>query len=238
MRFVEPDFGLLSAGEKRKITLLRKDLLSWFGVHGRDLPWRKSRASDYEKICVEVLLQRTRAETVASIYPAFFTRFKFWTDIAEASIPELEAHLKPVGLWRRRALSIKGLATFASNRDGNFPREPSELGKIPGVGQYVMNAILLFQHGARRPLVDVNMARVLERFVKPRKLADIRYDPWLQAAAHWLVQERPIETNWAALDFAAKVCAARAPACGTCPVRGRCDWLGRQLPRQTAPKRS
>jgi A/G-specific adenine glycosylase len=85
-----------------------------------------------------------------------------------------------------------------------------------------MNAILLFQHGARTPLVDVNMARVLERFVRPRVLADIRYDPWLQAACHWLVIERPVETNWATLDFAARVCLARRPVCHTCPTLPRC----------------
>ncbi|MDA7455293.1 hypothetical protein N8844_04470 [Planktomarina temperata] len=59
MRYVEPDFGLLSIGEKRKITNLRKDLLGWFSRYGRNLPWRSARASKFEKICVEVLLQRT-----------------------------------------------------------------------------------------------------------------------------------------------------------------------------------
>lgn len=222
MRFVKPDFGLLSPGEKRKISLLRKDLLAWFSHHGRDLPWRSPSASEFEKICVEVLLQRTRAETVAAIYPAFFARFESWSDIADASIPELEGHLKPIGLWRRRAVSIKGIATYAAKRNGQFPKDPCELGKVPGVGQYVMNAILLFQHGARTPLVDVNMTRVLERFVKPRTLSDIRFDPWLQAASHWLVRMQPVETNWATLDFAAKVCISRHPRCNTCRVASRC----------------
>jgi len=222
MRFVEPDFAVLSRGEKRKISLFRQDLLAWFKEYGRDLPWRRPGASEYEKICVEVLLQRTRAETVAAIYPEFFARFESWSDIAEAPIPELEESLKRIGLWRRRAVSIKGLATYAATREGRFPRDPADLGKVPGVGQYVMNAILLFQHGARTPLVDVNMARVLERFVKPRRLADIRYDPWLQAASHWLVREKPVETNWATLDFAAAVCLARRPRCDVCPIAFRC----------------
>lgn len=66
----EPD--PLTRGEKVKITRLRKDLLTWFDANGRDLPWRRSSASDFEQICVEVLLQRTRAETVAKFYPVFF----------------------------------------------------------------------------------------------------------------------------------------------------------------------
>ncbi len=38
-----------------------------------------------------------------------------------------------------------------------------------------------------RPLLDVNMSRVLERYFGPRSLADIRYDPYLQNLAQRLV---------------------------------------------------
>lgn len=182
--------------------------------------------STFERVCVEVLLQRTRADSVASVYASFFGRFGGWPDIAKASIGELEEHLKPIGLWRRRAISLNGLAIYAAKRDGMFPDDPVELGKVPGVGQYMRNAILLFQHGATMPLIDVNMARVLERFVRPRVLADIRYDPWLQAACHWLVRDKPIETNWATLDFAASVCVARRPACQACQVLPLCRAAG------------
>ena len=170
-------------------------------------------------------MQRTRAETVAGMYHAFFERFRNWSDLADTSTRELEEHLKPIGLWRRRAISIKGLATYAAEHDGHFPIDPRKLGEVPGVGQYVMNAILLFQHGAKRPLVDVNMARVLERFLRPRTLADIRYDPWLQAASHWLVRERAVETNWATLDFGAAICSSREPACAGCLISRHCHYL-------------
>ncbi|WP_135503063.1 hypothetical protein [Roseovarius aestuariivivens] len=226
MRFVEPDFERLSTGEKRKISLLRSDLLDWFAVNGRDLPWRRPAASEFERICVEVLLQRTRAETVAAIYPSFFGTFGCWSDIAGTPLTVLEDHLKPIGLWRRRAMSLSGLATYAAERNGKFPRDPRILGQAPGVGQYVMNAVLLFQHGQEMPLIDVNMARVLERYVRPRALADIRYDPWLQAASHWLVRRHPIETNWATLDFASAICKAQTPICNSCLVRSRCVSRG------------
>lgn len=216
---------VLSTGEKRRLTRLREDLLSWYVAHGRDFPWRRPGAPTYERICVEVLLQRTRAETVAGIYDGFFQRFPGWQVIAGAEIEELQDSLKPIGLWRRRALSIKALATYASEHGGDFPSDEKELGKVPAVGQYVANAILLFQHGLARPLVDVNMARVLERYLRPRRMADIRHDPWLQEACLWLVQcEDPVRVNWATLDFAAKVCRARRPGCIDCEFRGLCNW--------------
>lgn len=216
----------LTRSEKLRITRARATLVAWFADHGRDFPWRSSSASTFEKICVEVLLQRTRAETVAQMYGGFFKRYSGWGQIARAEREELETYLKPIGLWKRRAASIQGLAAYANAHDGVFPSDTGEHAKIPGVGQYVSNAIMLFQHGKARPLLDVNMARVLERVVRPRSLADIRYDPWLQEAAAWLVKhERPEVVNWAVLDYAAAMCTARSPSCDQCRLRRCCSWL-------------
>ena len=220
----------LTRSDKLRITRLRDHLLEWYKVHGRNFPWRRPAASVYEKVCVEVLLQRTRAETVARVYPAFFGRFAGWADIAGASVEELEEHFKPIGLWQRRARSIKGLANYAAERDGLFPDTEAELAQVPGVGQYLANAILIFQHGKPRPLLDVNMVRVIERYVRPRRLADIRYDPWLQQAAHWLVKHEQSElVNWATLDLASALCRPRLPRCEICMLEARCQKVN--LPR-------
>lgn len=227
----------LTRGEKRKLTRLRSDLLKWAGENGRDFPWRSAGASTYERIVVEVLLQRTTASAVANFYPAFVGRFPGWETLAAASPGDLELFLKPLGLWRRRAASLLGLARYAVSVSGEFPRGAASHAQIPAVGQYVSNAISMFQHGAQSPLLDVNMARVIERFVRPRRLADIRYDPWLQAAAHWLVRgEHPARINWAVLDFAAIVCKARTPLCPSCPVNSRCRYFRTRGPREKTRK--
>ncbi|CUX66535.1 hypothetical protein [Agrobacterium genomosp. 13] len=216
----------LRTAEKRKLTLLRADLLCWAADHGRHFPWRNRDAKTYQQIVVEVLLQRTTAAAVARFYNDFFERFASWEDLAVASTEDLEHFLKPLGLWRRRAVSLLGLAKYAAARGGNFPGDSALHRSIPAVGQYVSNAIVMFQHGEATPLLDVNMARVIERFVRPRRLADIRHDPWLQQAAHWIVRgASPEQVNWAVLDFAALICKARKPACPNCPVRERCNYL-------------
>lgn len=220
-----PSADPLTRGEKRKLSLLRSDLLSWSGEHGRDFPWRQQSASTYNKVVVEVLLQRTTASAVAKFYPHFIARFPNWSSLAEAQPGDLESLLRPLGLWRRRANSLLGLARYAASVGGQFPRAAKEHVGIPAVGQYVSNAIAMFQHGRCAPLLDVNMARVVERHVRPRRLADIRHDPWLQDAAHWLVRsENPALVNWAILDFAAVVCKARNPSCPTCPLNSRCNY--------------
>jgi A/G-specific adenine glycosylase len=214
----------LTTPEKRKLTRLRGALLAWWAEHGEAFPWRRSGASVYERVCVEVLLQRTRRETVSAIYADFFERFPDWHALASCAEEELGQYLRPLGLWRRRVASLGALARYADEHRGAFPSTEKELARVPAVGQYVGNAILLFQHGKPRPLVDVNMARVVERFLRPRRLADIRHDPWLQSAAAWLVRSSPVETNWAVLDFAAKVCRARTPRCKECPLARQCSF--------------
>lgn len=221
----------LTRAEKVKLTRLSRDLARWAKTSGRDYPWRQNEAGTYEKIVVEVLLQRTTAAAVSRFYPAFVERFPGWQELANASPGDLEEFLRPLGLWRRRAASLLGIARYAAANGGKFPSDPVEHVQIPAIGQYVSNAVLMFQHGKAAPLLDVNMARVLERVVRPRRLADIRYDPWLQAAAKWFVRgPLPSETNWAALDFAALVCKARRPLCETCPANHYCAFFRGMTP--------
>ena len=60
------------------------------------------------------------------------------------------------------------------------------------------------------------MARLLERYFGERKMADIRYDPYLQKLSYKVVKhERAKKINWAILNFAALVCKPK-PKCDYC----------------------
>lgn len=124
---------------------------------------------------------------------------------------------------------MRALAREMAVLRGRFPQDREEIEKLPGVGQYVANAALLFCHGQPEPLLDVNMARVLERVYGPRRLADIRYDPYLQSLARRVVRsKRAREINWALLDLAALVCVIGTPKCGLCPVATLCSYYAEQ----------
>jgi A/G-specific adenine glycosylase len=208
----------------------RRRLLAWFSGNGRDFAWRRKSAPLYRLIVTEALLQRTRAETVNAFYHQFFRRFPSWTALAQVTERELQGHLKPIGLWKRRAASLRKLALEMASRKGRFPRTREDIETLPGVGQYVANAIILFAHRGREPLLDVNAARVLERHFGPRHLADIRCDPYLQRLAKLVVgSEQAIRLNWALLDLAATICRRRDPFCDRCPVSDTCaDYATRR----------
>lgn len=172
------------------------------------------------------MLQRTRAETVAGFFETFIGWYPSWKRLAEAKESEIGKIIQPIGLWKRRAITFKQLAMVMAKRNGRFPRIRVELEALPGVGQYIANAILLLCHGEAQPLLDANMARVLEQVFGPRKLADIRYDPYLQELALKVVQcKRAKEMNWAILDLAATICLPRNPRCDICPLESMCCWV-------------
>ena len=210
--------------EEQKIKYFRQRILSWYKHEKRDFPWRSKDCNTYQIIIGEILLQRTRAEVVAKFFPKFINKYSSWESLGASDERDLEEFLRPIGLWHRRAIALNSLAKAVLQRGGELPDTRVGLESLPAVGQYITNAILTICHGKKEPLLDVNMARLLERFFKPRTLADIRYDPYLQDLSRKVMScKRAKELNWAILDFAALVCKARKPVHGACSVRNKCS---------------
>jgi A/G-specific adenine glycosylase len=94
------------------------------------------------------------------------------------------------------------------------------------MGQYIINAYLLLVKDLPVPLLDVNMARLLERYFGPRKLADIRFDQYLQQLSKRIVDHSESKLlNWAILDYSAMICKSRKPACSTCIIKEECKYI-------------
>lgn len=213
------------ASEKASLPILRQLLIEWFDSHQRPFPWRSSSCTTFEKVVTEVLLQRTKAEAVARIYPYFFSKYQNWDSIAEADIVEIQEVIRPLGIWEVRSDVLKKLSSEIIAVQGVLPSARADIEKLTGVGQYVANAIELLVFGRNAPLLDSNMARVMERIFRPRKLADIRYDPWLQSICKEVVaSERSVQLNWAILDLGALVCRPRNPRCYECPLSVACNF--------------
>lgn len=210
---------------EEKIECFQKKILHWFTYNGRYFPWRKKSVTNYELIISEVLLQRTKAETVSKYLPLFLKKYSSWNKLGEATEQELQEIIKPLGLYKQKGLRLFKLAKELKSKKGRFPKERSQVEKIPMMGQYITNAYELYILKKKVPLLDVNMARLLERYFEPRKLADIRYDSFLQSLAHRVVNhEKSKEINWAILDFAAKVCKAKKPSCDNCMFINNCNF--------------
>ena len=211
--------------ESRDREIVRR-LLSWFADYGRQFPWRDSTIEPWQVLVVEILLQQTRAERIAAFVPTFLADFRSLHALAVTDEPVLAERLATLGLQNRRAGRLIALAGTLLARDGRIPDSKPELESLPGVGPYVAAAYMSTVLQEPEPMVDVNMARLIERLYGPRMLADIRYDPHINRIAHRLIQlaARPKEFNWAVLDLGAAYCKARSPACFGCPLLEVCPF--------------
>ncbi len=200
-------------------------MLEWFNSNRRDFPWRKSVINNYELIISEILLQRTKAETVAKYYHIFFAKYPNWDKIKNASINDLENIFRPLGLYKHRANRIHKIIQEYKEKNGIMPQNTGELLESKLSTLYISSAYELFILEHRAALLDVNMARVLSRFFNPQEFKDVRHDKILQDLAYNVINiKKSKDINWAILDYAALICKASKPKCSDCRLRTRCKF--------------
>jgi DNA (cytosine-5)-methyltransferase 1 len=203
-------------------TTFKQRMASWHRGNGREYPWRGVQ-DPWLVLATEILLRRTRADAVAQLWPRFAKRFPTPRSLLKRE-KEFRELVQPLGLrWR-----VDNLAEVAGIlcRDwaGRVPADRSELMQLPGVGDYVADAVLAFAHRRRAVLVDSNTARIASRmFGLPDKWTSLR-NLTLRAAIHRLGGSTPPSprVNYALLDLGGTICRPRNPRCGQCPVADMC----------------
>lgn len=208
-----------------KNTFLQNELLEWAKYNLREFPWRKDSLSSYELVIAEVLLQRTKASTVSKYYNSFIDEYPNWDSLNNVGKSDLENKLTPLGLYKQKAKRLKALAKYMKNRSVGLPDSRDKLESIPLIGQYIASAVLVYVYDKKEPLLDVNMARLLERYFEPREKVDIRYDNKLHSFANNLVDHPKFKIlNWAVIDFASAICTKTNPDCTNCPLKNKCTY--------------
>ena len=212
--------------EKAKIKYFRNHLLNWFDLNKRDFPWRRIDISNYEIILSEILLQRTKAETVSKYYHSFFKEYPDWQTLSTATFEDLRNILKPLGLYNHRAKRIMNIVDEYKLKHGVLPKNKNELNDSNLSTLYISNAYELFILNKRAPLLDVNMARLLSRFFELKVIKDIRNDKEIYNLSKKVINvKRCKELNWAILDFAALICKSKKPKCQSCILKSRCIFV-------------
>jgi A/G-specific adenine glycosylase len=223
-----PNFELPAGWSGRTLAGLRTRLLNWFDEHQRDLPWRRTTdgARDPYHVWVsEVMLQQT---TVAAVVP-YFGRFV-------AALPDVRAlasadEQQVLKLWEglgyyRRARHLHAAAkSLAAEHKGELPDDPAVWESLPGVGRYILGAVLSQAFDRRLPIVEANSLRVLSR------LFGYRGDPregegkaWVWSAAEAVLPaKRCGDFNQSLMELGALVCAPTSPDCAKCPLAGKCE---------------
>jgi len=172
-------------------------------------------------LVAEILLQRTRAMSVARIWPDLVSRYPDPQSLANATATELEDLLGSLGLLWRIPLLIQ-LAKHVAEH-GGIPKDKSELMKLPGVGEYVASAYLSLHRNKRHSIVDSNVVRWICRLTGNEECgAETRRAKWMLNLAESLTPRTTFKDyNYAVLDLTMNVCK-KTPSCTHCPVSGFC----------------
>jgi A/G-specific adenine glycosylase len=201
----------------------RRQLLTWYRKHGRDLPWRKTD-NPYHILVSEIMLQQTQVDRVLPKYREWLEKYPSFEALAAASPREVTKSWYPLG-YNIRPKRLQSIAREAVTRfGGELPSDHDTLMSFKGIGRYTAGAIRSFAFRERAAILDTNVARVLSRvFLGGGNTKDHARQRQLWALSEALVPHRHVfDFNQALMDFGAMVCSARKPQCVTCPMRRQC----------------
>lgn len=155
-----------------------------------------------------------------------FAHFPTCESLAHASYEDIEEIIRPCGLFRTKARSIKDACLMLCEEYGGvLPDEMDELLKFPGVGRKIANLLLgdIFHKPAI--VADTHMIRICGRLgMYPQKLKDPHKVELIMAE---LVEEsEQSDLCHRIVQFGRDVCSARAPRCDECPISHLCE-MGR-----------
>jgi A/G-specific adenine glycosylase len=201
----------------------RRRLLTWYRVHGRDLPWRRTR-DPYHVLVSEIMLQQTQVDRVIPKYHEWLDRYPTFEALADARRADVVRTWYPLGYnIRPRRLQDIARETVATY-DGTLPEDEERLLAFKGIGAYTAGAVRSFAFGQRAAILDTNIARVLFRvFVARGRPASHAMKKHLWAISNAVLPHRHVfDFNQALMDLGATVCSARKPQCAACPMTSRC----------------
>ncbi|MGA2769168.1 MAG: A/G-specific adenine glycosylase [Candidatus Bathyarchaeia archaeon] len=220
---VESKTADTSYPSKEAVQRYQRNLRQWFSRHGRTFIWR-STTEPYVILLSEVLLQRTQATQVGDNFESILQKFPSLNTLAGSPVHIISHTLRPLGLTKR-ATSLSALAKELVNRfDGEVPKDPDVLVRLPGVGRYIASATACFAYGKRAAIVDTNVIRIFARYFnfksEKRRPQD---DQQIWALAQYLLpRKNAADYNRALIDLAALICKDRKPLCHDCPLEQGC----------------
>jgi DNA (cytosine-5)-methyltransferase 1 len=215
----------LAAGERRvpeqTVTAVRfrHDLLAWHADHSQGHPWRP-RGDPWQVLIGELVLQRATSKDAVRVWARLIEVAPTPATLHENAAKARTA-LLGLGLRRRADLLIKLAAVIVRDCGGVVPENPEDLARLPGVGDYLVNAVLCFGFGRRAILLDANTERLQTRLNGLHNQArwQLRLDLYDLAS-----REGPDrEFNHALIDLGTILCQPSSPKCAECPVARYCS---------------
>ena len=178
----------------------------------------------FQLLVATVLSAQCTDKRVNEVTPALFKKFPTPKKLANAQLREIEKIIKPTGFFRTKAKHLKGIGQILDeDYNGKVPGELEKLVKLPGVGRKTANVVLGHAFDIPGITVDTHFGRLARRFNWTKsldpKVVEIEVGKLIPQKEWTKLSQRMI---W----HGRRVCFARKPACGACPLAKLCPSFG------------
>ncbi|MDT0568832.1 endonuclease III [Streptomyces sp. DSM 3412] len=180
--------------------------------------------NSFQLIVATVLSAQTTDLRVNQTTPALFAKYPTPEDLAAADPQEVEEILRPCGFFRAKTKSVMGLSkALVDNHGGEVPGRLEDLVKLPGVGRKTAFVVLGNAFGRPGITVDTHFQRLVRRW----RWTEATDPDKIEAAVGALFPK----SEWTMLSHhvifhGRRICHARKPACGACPIAPLCPAFG------------
>ncbi|PQJ31345.1 A/G-specific adenine glycosylase [Nonlabens arenilitoris] len=200
----------------------QQQLIKWYDIHKRDLPWRSTQ-DPYRIWLSEVILQQTRVNQGLPYYNRFVETYPTVRDLAAAPQEDVLKLWQGLGYYSR-ARNLHAAAQQVVEMGGIFPDSYKDLLKLKGVGDYTAAAIASFAFHEAVPVVDGNVYRVLSRIYGISTAINVTagVKEFKNLAIRLMDHNQPHVYNQAIMEFGAMQCVPRNPDCTVCPFKDDC----------------
>ncbi len=158
-----------------------------------------------------------------------FKKYPTLEAMADADITELENIVRPCGLYRTKADSIKRACEMVRDDfGGRIPDTMDELLLLPGVGRKIANLILGDIYHKPAIVADTHCIRICGRFgMYDTKLKDPTKVEMIMSE---LVEPKE-QSDFChrIVQFGRDTCSARSPKCPECPLRELCKYKNKNM---------
>lgn len=220
--------------DQSTIVVIRQQLLIWYRVNGRKLPWRGNFQFEdnfqydfpnpYGTWVSEIMLQQTQVATVIPYWIKWMKVYPTVVALSQATPDEVNKLWAGLGYYRRAQMLLKGSLTVVNKYDGMLPQTVTELKEIEGIGPYTAGAIASIAFNQVSPIVDGNIIRIVSRLLALKCVVGSREMDKLcwQIASDLVDPDNPGDFNQALMDLGATVCRPVSPVCDKCPISSFC----------------
>lgn len=177
-----------------------------------------------ELLVATILSAQCTDKRVNTVTPTLFAKYPTAEDYAGADRAELEGIIRPTGFFRAKTTSIIGMAQALCERHGGeVPGRLKDLVALPGVGRKTANVVLGNAFGVPGITVDTHFQRLTHRFRWTSETDPVK----IEQVVAGLIPKR----DWTMMSHrliwhGRRICHARKPACGVCPLAALCPSYG------------